>query len=155
MKFVTFTLNFYMSKIFKKFSLGIFFLIPCLSFASNIESNLHCFVSDSTQKIKLEMMEYSDPIRNWTGGYIKYRNSKNPITIVYQTRKILDETEGRPIYFENTWLEIVGAEITGKYVIGSQGANIYNFEYINLKSGKKYIFIETIERNSTDDGCKW
>ena len=100
-------------------------------------------------------MQYSDATHNWNGGYVKYGNSKSPITIVYQTSKILNETEGRPIYFENTWLEIVGAEITGKYVIGSQGANIYNFEYTNRKSGKKYSFSETIERNSTDDGCKW
>lgn len=138
--------------------LGVYFflLIPSSANATGIESDLRCFVGASPQKTKLEMMRYSDDSHgDWTGGYIKYGKNKPPITIVYVSRKILDQPEGRPAYFESTWVEVATSNVTGKYIVGSQGANVYSLEYINRKSGKKYSFDESAERNSTDDGCQW
>jgi len=124
--------------------------------ATSIESDLRCFVGEPPQKTKLEMMRYSDDAHGgWTGGYIKYGKNKPPITIVYVSSKTLDQPEGRPAYFESTWIEVATSDVTGKYIVGSQGSNVYSLEYTNRKSGKKYSFDESAERNSTDDGCKW
>ncbi|WP_442783950.1 hypothetical protein [Collimonas fungivorans] len=136
--------------------LSIPMLIPAAAHAAGVESDLRCFVGTSPQKTKLEMMRYSDDAHGgWTGGYVKYGKNKPPITIVYVSSKTLDQPEGRPAYFESTWVEVATAEVTGKYIVGSQGANVYSFEYVNRKTDKKYSFDETVERNSTDDGCKW
>ena len=123
--------------------------------AASVESDLRCFVGTSPQKTKLEMMRYSDEPRGWTGGYVKYGKNKPPIAIVYVSSKILDQAEGRPAYFEGTWLEVVSPEVTGKYIVASQGANVYSLEYISRRSDRKYSFEETIERNATGNGCKW
>lgn len=130
-------------------------LCPGTAHASGIEYDLRCFVGTTPQKTKLEMMRYSDDAHGWTGGYVKYGKNKPPIAIVYVSSKMLDEPEGHPAQFESTWVEVATSEVTGKYIVGSQGANVYSFEYVNRKTDKKYSFDETVERNSTDDDCKW
>lgn len=101
------------------------------------------------------MRLYSDETHNWTGGYVKYGKNRTPISIVFHATKPIDQSSGRPSYFESTWIEIASAEVAGKYTIGTQGANVYSLEYVGRDLKKKYSFDETTERNSTDDECKW
>ena len=74
--------------------------------------------------------------------------------------KIIKEREvqrvrgGRPSEIEAQWEEITSDDTGGKYIIVSQGAQIYEFRYIRKKDGKIFKFEEDLEA-STEEGCKW
>lgn len=125
------------------------------SFASSVRTDLRCFTDASSRTTKLEMMFYSDEKNSWVGGYVKYGKSKPLIPIVFQSSKEVYQEVGRPSFFETAWLEIATGEVTGKYTVGTQGANVYTLEYSGRKTNKKFSFNETVERNAGEDGCKW
>jgi hypothetical protein len=123
--------------------------------AGPIKTEVRCYADGSSQKTKLEMKVFLDEDNNWLGGYVRYGKNKPPISIVWQSNKVLYETEGRPSTFETVWLEIGASEVTGKYTLVSQGANVYSFEYVGRKSNKVYKFDQTVIRDTNDEGCKW
>lgn len=132
-----------------------FMLVYTNVFSGTIKSDLRCFTDKSTQKTKLEMRVYSDEEQNWNGGYIKYGENKPPISIIFQSSKVIDEYEGRPSTFETVWLEVSTTEATGKYIAITQGSRVYSLEYLGRKSKKIYKFDETVQRNIKGDNCNW
>jgi hypothetical protein len=136
--------------------ISMLLMLACTNvFAGTAKSDLRCFIDKSTQKTKLEMRVYSDEERNWSGGYIKYGKNKSPISIVFQSSKVIDENEGRPSTFETVWLEIAATEATGKYTAITQGARVYSLEYLGRKSKKIYKYDETVQRDNKGDNCNW
>lgn len=113
-----------------------------------------CLTESAAQSIRLEWRIFSDPNSNWSGGYVRYKGSTRAIPIVPVKTETGDKPEGRPWEFTTTWVEIVDGRIAGQYVVTTQGANIYGFDYKNLRNGKQYSFSQDV---GADDGkkCSW
>ncbi|HEX7863312.1 MAG TPA: hypothetical protein VF555_00095 [Variovorax sp.] len=133
-------------------------LLPLSASAASVDSpvsvDYRCLTESTAQSIHLEWRMFSDPNSNWSGGYVRYKGSTRVITIVPVKREVGDKPEGRPWEYITTWAEIVDGRIEGQYVVTTQGANIYGFDYKNLRSGKQYSFSQDI---GPDDGkkCSW
>lgn len=111
--------------------------------------------SDSAaQPIRLEWRMFSDPGSNWSGGYVRYKGSSRTIPIVPVKTEAGSKPNGGPWESTTTWAEIVDGRIAGQYVVTIQGANIYGFDYRNLRNGKQYSFAQDLD---SDDGkkCTW
>ena len=64
--------------------------------------------------------------------------------------------QGRPWQYQNTWVEIVDGRIAGQYVVVTQGANIYGFDYKNVRNGKAFRFAQDVAAYTDADGrCTW
>ena len=133
-------------------------LLPLSALAASgdapVSVDYRCLTESSAQSIRLEWRVFSDPNSNWSGGYVRYKGASRVITIVPAKTEVGDKPEGRPWEYTTTWAEIVDGRIAGQYVVTTQGANIYGFDYKNLRNGKQYSFSQDI---ASDDGkkCSW
>jgi hypothetical protein len=88
-------------------------------------------------------------------GYVIYKNGSGPIAVKkLKEREVREVPGGRPSGFEAQWKEITSDGFSGKYIIFSQGARIYEFRYIRKKDGKLFKFEEDVEA-WTEKGCEW
>jgi len=115
--------------------------------------DLRCF-SSPNDKINIELRMYQDDEIGWVGGQVRYKQSQEYIPITHLKTESLEDYPDRPSEFEHTWLEIVEGEINGKYIILSQGANVYGFSYTNKQSGKT---VDLSQSKGTDENgnCNW
>lgn len=129
-------------------------LLPLSASASELSSDFRCLTEATSQAIRLEWRVFSDPDSQWSGGYVRYKGSKRTIPIVPVKTQVGDRPEGRPWEYTTTWVEVVDGRIAGQYVVTTQGANIYGFDYKNLRNGKQYAFSQD---TGSDDGkkCTW
>jgi hypothetical protein len=88
-------------------------------------------------------------------GYVIYQNGSRPIAVkLLKEREVRGVPGGRPSVIKAQWEEITSDGTGGKYIIVSQGAQIYEFRYIRKKDGKIFKFAEDLEA-SMDKGCEW
>lgn len=121
-----------------------------------VSVNYRCLTESAEQKIRLEWRVFSAPGVDWSGGYVQYKGSARAIPIVLTKTEILDRPQGRPWQYQNTWAEIVDGRIAGQYVVVTQGANIYGFDYKNVRSGKAFSFAQDVAAYTDADGrCAW
>lgn len=137
-----------------RLALAILLLPLSASAGEPLSSDFRCLTETSSGAIRLEWRVFSDPDTRWSGGYVRYKGSKRVIPIVPVKTEIGDRPEGRPWEYTTTWVEIVDGRIAGQYVVTTQGANIYGFDYRNLRNGKPYAFSQD---TGSDDGkkCTW
>ena len=141
-----------------RFALAGLLLLPLSALAASgdapVSVDCRCLTESAAQTIRLEWRIFSDPNSNWSGGYVRYKGSSKVIPIVPVKSEVGDKPEGRPWEYITTWAEIVDGRIAGQYVVTTQGANIYGFDYKNLRNGKQYSFSQDI---GSDDGkkCSW
>lgn len=133
-------------------------LLLLVGFASSPElpdASYRCFVSTGTRKpIRLEMAVFS--YSRWTGGYVQYKGSKKPISIVPLSVESTELAPDRPYEFETTWLEIVDGRPAGKYVVTTQGARTYGFTYTAADNSKHTDFSEDLDAQPDGNaGCAW
>lgn len=136
-----------MSKII--FLLSIFISFNVLA---TLNKEVGCFSSDS-KKINVKFVSvYDDGVYL---GYVKYKNAKDSIPLLFSSINQEENSEGRPEETTTTWLEIIDGKLNGQYVVMSQGARYYNFIYKG-KNGKTISLNENLDAyNDEHSNCIW
>lgn len=120
----------------------------------DVETDLRCLSSATTPAIRLEWHTFADSAAGWFGGYVRYEGKSQVIPIVLSDTQTLSRPSGRPWEFRYVWLEVSNGRITGEYHLSSQGADVYDFSYKNLRTGKLSSFPEV--KSAVQGGeCKW
>lgn len=133
---------------------GILFFLPIYAYCEVTSESL-CFVSASDGQIKYELRTYSDVSANWSGGFVKYKQSKEPISLVLSDVEREELDPQAPVQLTRTWSEVLDGKITGEYEMVSQGGIIVSMEY-RKKNGKEYSFrFDPTVDASEDGGCDW
>ncbi|QXI00473.1 hypothetical protein HV782_000320 [Pseudomonas monsensis] len=138
----------------KKFLAVFLFCFPVYAYCE-IKSESLCFVSVPDGKIKYELRTYSDDSTDWRGGFVKYKQSKQPISLVLSNieREVLDPQAA--VQLTRTWSEVLDGKVTGEYEMVSQGGIIVSMVY-RKANGKEYSFrFDPTVDASEDGGCDW
>lgn len=122
------------------------------SASSAPEKQTGCFSSDSGL-INVKFIDiYDDAVHL---GYVKYKNSKEPIPLVFSDEKSESVDEDRPIENTTNWLEFIHGKYNGQYIVMSQGARYYQFIYKSI-SGRTISLNENLEAYNNDrSDCIW
>jgi hypothetical protein len=122
------------------------------SASSAPEKQTGCFSSDSGL-INVKFIDiYDDGVHL---GYVKYKNSKEPIPLVFSDEKSESVDEDRPIENTTNWLEFIHGKYNGQYIVMSQGARYYQFIYKSI-SGRTISLNENLEAYNNDrSDCIW
>ena len=119
-----------------------------------VEEDVRCLSTAGAKKVQLEWHTFSESGGDWFGGYVRYRNASRIIPIVPAGTRVLARPDGRTWEFRYRWLEIANGQVSGRYELSSQGANVYDFAYKNLRNSATFSFAEV--RSPDDDGkCRW
>lgn len=122
--------------------------------SGEVETDVRCLSSATTPAIRLEWHTFADSAAGWFGGYVRYEGKSQVIPIVLSNTQTLSRPSGRPWEFRYVWLEVSNGRITGEYRLTSQGADVYDFSYKNLRTGKPSSFPEVTSAAQGGE-CKW
>ncbi|VVO94743.1 hypothetical protein [Pseudomonas fluorescens] len=139
----------------KKILLLLCSLFPLMAHSAVTSESL-CFELSETSPVKFELHTYYDEASKWSGGFVKYAKSNEPISIVLtdSENEILDPDA--PWQHTRTWSEVVNGKVTGSYELMTQGSQIVSMSYTKQSNGKVYSFgINTSIDSSLESGCKW
>jgi hypothetical protein len=127
-------------------------ILICTSAAADV-NDFRCLKSISVKTpLRLQFVFQTDKPDI---GYVIYQNGSRPIAVkIIKEREVRGVPGGRPSVTETQWEEITSGGTGGKYIIVSQGAQIYEFRYLRKKDGKMFKFEEDLEV-STEKGCEW
>ncbi|WP_240202141.1 hypothetical protein [Burkholderia sp. LMG 13014] len=130
----------------------------CLSLPAfaKVSTDVFCFRSEGDKPVRFEMRTYYDDAVKWSGGMVRYAQSKTalPLVIEHEEDAVLDES--RPHQYTTTWVEMVDGRINGRYEMISQGAIIYSMTYTQARTGKKTAFGRALDVDASEQtGCRW
>jgi hypothetical protein len=134
----------------------LFFALFPLGAQSAVTTESLCFELSQSSPVKFELRTYYDEASKWSGGFVKYAKSSEPISIVLtdSQNEILDPDA--PWQHTRIWSEIVNGKVTGTYELMTQGSQIVSMSYTKQSNGKAYSFgISTSIDSSLESGCKW
>lgn len=120
----------------KKMLLSLASLFPLMAqSAVSIESL--CFEISPSSPVKSELRTYYDAFSKWSGGFVTYAKSSEPISIVLtdSENEILDPDA--PWQHTRTWSEVVNGKVTGTYELMTQGLQIVSMSYTKQSNGVK------------------
>lgn len=138
----------------KSLFLMLLFVIP-LSAHCEISKEDFCFTSGGAMPVRLEFHVVYDRTAKWSGAFVKYERSREPISLVLRSTQTVDGQSGRPSEIIEDWLEVSGGSVSGDYEIVSQGANVYSVTYTSRATRKKYYFNLDSDATPSDKGCAW
>jgi hypothetical protein len=136
----------------------IFLLIICIPLRAHCEMtvDVYCFNAGGAKAINFELHALADPVKKWSGGFVKYQNSEHSITLVLKNVVNQVLNKNAPNQETTTWIEVYENEITGEYRMMSQGANIHSMTYRNYRTRKETGFVFNVNAISqTRDSCQW
>lgn len=123
---------------------------------SAVTSEPFCFELSESSPVKFEFRTFYDASSKWSGGFVKYAKSSEPISIV------LTDSEGEmlgpdaPWQSATTWSEIINGKVAGAYEFVTQGTQIVSMKYTKKSNGKVYHFLNNPNIDSSlESGCKW
>lgn len=135
-----------------KIFIGILFGVLLCSGALAGENDFRCFKSVGLKHpLKLQ---FDFPSENQDLGYVTYQNGSGKIPIKNINVKEIRAVPGRSSEFKAEWQEVTPDNSGGKYIVVSQGARVYEFQYIRKKGRTIFKFEEDLE-SSDEEGCKW
>lgn len=129
-------------------------MIP-LSARCEISKEDFCFTSGGAKPVRFEFHTVYDRTTRWSGAFVKYEKSREPISLVVRSTQEVEVDLDRPSEITENWLEVSGDGITGDYEIVSQGANVYSVTYTNRATQKKLYFNLDPDATPSDKGCAW
>ena len=106
--------------------------------------------------MKFEFRTFYDASSKWSGGFVKYAKSSEPISIVLTDTQ--NEMLGADAPWQSTrsWFEVISGKVSGTYEIVTQGTQIVSMTYTKKSNGKVYYFgNNTSVDSSLESGCKW
>ena len=122
--------------------------------AASVEEDVRCLATSEPKNVQLEWHTFQDARTEWLGGYVRYKGASRTIPIVLASTRVISRPAGRPWEFRYTWLEISGGGVSGQYELSSQGANVYDFLYKNLRRSGQLAFTK-VSSPGEDGQCKW
>ncbi|MFJ2322963.1 hypothetical protein [Pseudomonas sp. NPDC087817] len=139
----------------KKALLLLSSLFPLVAHSA-VTSESFCFELSESSPVKFEFRTFYDASSKWSGGFVKYAKSSEPISIV------LTDSEGEmlgpdaPWQSATTWSEIINGKVAGAYEFVTQGTQIVSMKYTKKSNGKVYHFLNNPNIDSSlESGCKW
>ncbi|MDP9709410.1 UNVERIFIED_ORG: hypothetical protein J2X80_001487 [Pseudomonas fluorescens] len=106
--------------------------------------------------VKFEFCTFYDASSKWSGGFVKYAKSSEPISIVLTDTQ--NEMLGADAPWQSTrsWSEVISGKVSGTYELVTQGAQIVSMTYTKKSNGKVYYFgNNTSVDSSLESGCRW
>ncbi|KAG8155002.1 hypothetical protein [Burkholderia catarinensis] len=139
-----------------KKSLATLLLCIALPASAEVSTEVLCFRTDGDKPVRFELRTYYDDVAKWSGGVVRYAQSKTAIPLLFKHEEQEELAEGRPYQFTTTWWEMVDGKINGEYEMMSQGAMVYSMTYTNARTGKKTAFGRALDVDaSAKSGCRW
>jgi len=123
---------------------------------SAVTSESLCFELSENSPVKFEFRTFYDASSKWSGGFVKYAKSSEPISIVLTDTQ--NEMLGADAPWQSTrsWSEVISGKVSGTYELVTQGAQIVSMTYTKKSNGKVYYFgNNTSVDSSLESGCKW
>ena len=139
----------------KKVLLLLSSLFPLVAHGA-VTSESFFFELSESSPVKFEFRTFYDASSKWSGGFVKYAKSIEPISIVLtdSESEILDPDA--PWQNTRTWSEVVYGKVTGTYELMTQGSQIVSMSYTKKSNGKEYSFLLSPSVDSSlESGCKW
>ncbi|WP_338800352.1 hypothetical protein V9L13_20075 [Pseudomonas sp. RSB 5.4] len=139
----------------KKSCVGFLALFPFAAHSA-ITSESLCFELSETSPVKFEFRTFYDTSSKWSGGFVKYAKSSEPISIVLTDSQ--NEMLGADAPWQSTtsWSEVISGKVSGTYELVTQGTQIVSMTYTKKSNGKVYYFgNNTSVDSSLESGCKW
>jgi hypothetical protein len=135
--------------------LGFLALFPFAAHSAVTSESL-CFELSETSPVKFEFRTFYDSSSKWSGGYIKYAKSSEPISIVLTDTQNEMLGADAPWQSATTWSEVINGKVAGTYEFVTQGTQIVSMTYTKKSNGKVYYFgNNTSVDSSLESGCKW
>lgn len=137
----------------------IFLLLSCLFpliAHSAVTSESLCFELSETSPVKFEFHTFYDDSSKWSGGFVKYAKSSEPISIVLTDTQ--NEMLGTDAPWQSTrsWSEVISGKVSGTYELVTQGTQIVSMTYTKRSNGRVYYFgNNTSVDSSLESGCEW
>lgn len=136
-----------------------FLLLSCLFpliAHSAVTSESFCFELSESSPVKFEFRTFYDASSKWSGGFVKYAKSSDPISIVLTDSEEEMLGPDAPWQSATTWSEVINGKVAGAYKFVTQGAQIVSMTYTKKSNGKVYYFgNNTSVYSSLESGCKW
>ena len=139
----------------KKILLLLCSLFPLMAHSAVTSESL-CFELSETSPVKFEFRTFYDASSKWSGGFVKYAMSSEPISIVLTDSEDEMLDPDSPWQSTTTWSEVINGNVTGTYQFVSQGTHIVSMSYTKKSNGKVFHFgNNTSIDSSLESGCKW
>ncbi|WP_243433269.1 MULTISPECIES: hypothetical protein [Pseudomonas] len=139
----------------KKALLLLVSLFPLMAYAEVTTESL-CFELSQDSPVKFELRTYYDSSSKWSGGFVKYAKSSEPISIVLTDSEEEMLGPDAPWQRATTWSEVVNGKVAGTYDFVTQGAQIVSMKYTKKSNGKVYHFLNNPNIDSSlESGCEW
>ena len=131
----------------------------CSACATAWADDVRCLQStDGGKPIRMSLSILATPDGHFSRvGTVHYAGQSDSLPIVFKSSEVVYEVEDRPWEFLSTWLEVLPDEerIGGRYSFHHQGAVLFGFQYLNLRTGKTYHFEENRAVLDQHNGCNW
>jgi hypothetical protein len=139
----------------KKALLLLSSLFPLVAHSA-VTSESFCFELSESSPVKFEFRTFYDASSKWSGGFVKYAKSSEPISIVLTDTQNEMLSADAPWQSATTWSEIINGKVAGTYEFVTQGTQIVSMTYTKKSNGKVYYFgNNTSVDSSLESGCKW
>jgi hypothetical protein len=139
----------------KKILLLLCSLFPLMAHSAVTSESL-CFELSETSPVKFEFRTFYDASSKWSGGFVKYAKSSEPISIVLTDSQNEMLVADAPWQSTTTWSEVIRGKVAGTYELVTQGTQIVSMTYTKKSNGKVYYFgNNTSVDSSLESGCKW
>lgn len=134
----------------------LFFALFPLGAQSAVTTESLCFELSQSSPVKFELRTYYDEASKWSGGFVKYAKSSEPISIVLTDSEDEMLDPDSPWQSTTTWSEVINGNVTGTYQFVSQGTHIVSMSYTKKSNGKVFHFGNNNSIGSSlESGCKW
>ncbi|MEN4913485.1 hypothetical protein [Erwinia amylovora] len=134
----------------KLFFSGLIFIASSSAAIAEGEQVVGCFTAGKTN-VKYVQLDRDGAIL----GYVKYQKSKLAIPIVYLEESSEGNQEGGPEQITTKWAEFINGNVNGHYIVVSQGARFYQFEYKSKRNVITKFEDNTSAYNEDGTDCKW
>lgn len=139
----------------KKSCFGFLALFPFAAHSAVTSESL-CFELSETSPVKFEFRIFYDASSKWSGGFVKYAKSSEPISVVSTHSEEEMLGPDAPLQSTTIWSEVIRGKVSGIYELVTQGTQIVSMTYTKKSNGKVYYFgnITSVD-SSLESGCKW
>lgn len=133
------------------------FALSAPVYANDTSVDVHCFASpDDSTALELRLYLESEV---WVGGLVLYRGAEDFIPLVFEREEKIEDVPGGPGKYRATWLEVVNGEVSGKFELYTQRAEVYDAAYLSRTSGERVdLSVSTPPRETWLDlngVCDW
>jgi len=113
--------------------------LPAAFAEPSVDIETRCFqvVGQPARLVQLRLIDTRD---GNSAAFVHYAGSESWIPLVLGHRKLVPMADSDRAQVDTEWLEVVDAQVSGRYVLSTLGAEVVSFDYLNRKSGRHTAF---------------